>query len=97
MTTNISLNTIISQTCSLIDESNTHTSWASSVLLQIKSWEEMEVVNKLEIMYESMGSIYLKRLRRVMPVTRTKMEWNVLSHRVAQTLKEGHDKEKFMH
>jgi hypothetical protein len=97
LTSNISLNTIISQTCSLTDESNTQASWASTVMRQIKSWEEMEVVHKLDIMYESMGSIYLKRLRRVMPVTRTKMEWNVLAHRVAHTLKEGHDKDKFMH
>lgn len=97
LTSNISLNTIIIQTCSLTDESKKHSFWASAVIRQIKSWEEMEVVNKLDIMYESMGSMYLKRLRRVMPVTRTKMEWNVLAHRVAQTLKEGHDKDKFMH
>jgi len=97
LTSNISLNTTISQTCSLTDESETHSSWGSAVTRQIKSWEEMEVVNKLDILYESMGSVYLKRLRRVMPVTRTKMEWNVLAHRVAQTLKEGHDKDKFVH
>ena len=97
LTSNISLNTTISQTCSLSDESNKHSSWGSAVTRQIKSWEEMEVVNKLDILYESMGSVYLKRLRRVMPVTRTKMEWNVLAHRVAQTLKEGHDKDKFVH
>jgi hypothetical protein len=97
LTSNISLNTIIFQTCSLTDEGTKHSSWASAVMHQIKSWEEMEVVNKLDIMYESMGSIYLKRLRRVMPVTRTKMEWNVLAHRVAHKLKEGHDKDKFMH
>lgn len=97
LTSHVSLNTIINQTCSFSDESSKHSSWASSVTRQIKSWEEMEVVNKLDIMYESMGSMYLKRLRRVMPVTRTKMEWNVLAHRVAQTLKEGHDKDKFMH
>jgi hypothetical protein len=94
---NISLDASISVTCLPSDGSEKRSSWASAVTRQIGSWEELEIVSKMDLTYESMGSTYLKRLRRVMPVTRTKMEWNVMAHRVVQTLSEGHDKDKFKH
>lgn len=94
---NISLDATISVTCLPSDGSEKRSSWASAVTRQIGSWEELEIVKKMDLTYESMGSTYLKRLRRVMPVTRTKMEWNVMAHRVVQTLSEGHDKGKFKH
>ena len=94
---NISLDATISVTCLPSDGSEKRSSWASAVTRQIGSWEELEIVRKMDLTYASMGSTYLKRLRRVMPVTRTKMEWNVMAHRVVQTLSEGHDKDKFKH
>jgi len=51
---------------------------------QIGDWEQ-EVVDSVAELYDSMGE-KLKSLRRVMPVTRTKMEWNVLSHRMVKLL-----------
>eukprot|EP00580_Thalassiosira_gravida_P003926 CAMPEP_0201604336 /NCGR_PEP_ID=MMETSP0492-20130828/4510_1 /ASSEMBLY_ACC=CAM_ASM_000837 /TAXON_ID=420259 /ORGANISM="Thalassiosira gravida, Strain GMp14c1" /LENGTH=264 /DNA_ID=CAMNT_0048068349 /DNA_START=31 /DNA_END=825 /DNA_ORIENTATION=+ len=71
--------------------------WAKRVTSQIDCWEEEKLMQNLSSMYESMGNTYLKSLRRVMPITRTKMEWNVMAHRVVQTLGEGHDKDKFKH
>ena len=94
---NISLDATISGICLPSDGSEKRSSWASAVTRQIGSWEKMEIVEKMDLTYESMGSTYLKRLRRIMPVTRTKMEWNVMAHRVVQTLSEGHDKDKFKH
>ncbi|KAL3804754.1 hypothetical protein ACHAW5_007987 [Stephanodiscus triporus] len=94
---NISLDATIAMTCLPSDGSDKRSSWASAVTRQIGSWEEIELLKKMDQMYESMGNTYLKRLRRVMPVTRTKMEWNIMAHRVVQTLSEGHDKDKFKH
>ena len=71
--------------------------WAKSVMKQIQAWEDTEVMEKLTNMYERMNNEYLKSLRRVMPITRTKMDWNVMAHRVRITLGEGHEKDKFKH
>lgn len=71
--------------------------WAKAVVKQIQAWEDTEVMEKLTGMYERMNNEYLKSLRRVMPVTRTKMDWNVMAHRVRITLGEGHEKDKFKH
>jgi hypothetical protein len=97
LTSNISLDATISRACLPSDGSEQLSFWASAVTRQIGSWEQMEIVKKMDLTFESMGGTYLKRLRRVMPVTRTKMEWNVMAHRVVQTLSEGHNKDKFKH
>jgi hypothetical protein len=94
MISNLSLDASFSR-CLPSDGSETRSSWALAVTRQIGSWEEIEVIK--HDTYESIGKTHLKRLRRVMPVTRTKMEWNVQAHRVKQTLGEGHDKNKFKH
>ena len=84
-------------TCSPSNDRDKLPSWAKTVTRQISLWEETDVMESLADLLESMGNTYLKSLRRVMPITRTKMEWNVMSHRVVQTLGEGHDKDKFNH
>lgn len=48
---------------------------------------EQETMNSLDELYDTMGE-RLKALRRVMPVTRTKMNWNVQSHRMVKLLEE---------
>lgn len=85
-------------TCSPSDyNDNKQALWSKAVTRQIQSWEENDVLEKLTTMYdESMGS-YMKKLRRIMPLTRTKMEWNANAHKVLKTLGEGHEKEKFKH
>lgn len=83
--------------CSASDGIDKQSAWAKAVTRQIELWEDGEVMLNLSHMYESMGNTYLKSLRRVMPITRTKMEWNVMAHRVVQTLGEGHSKDKFKH
>lgn len=55
-----------------------------SVVKQISEWEQT-CVDSIAEQYNNMGE-KLKSLRRVMPVTRTKMEWNVLSHRMVKLL-----------
>jgi hypothetical protein len=79
------------------DDGDKQLSWAKSIAKKIQAWEDTEVMVKLTEMYESMSNDYLKTLRRVMPITRTKMEWNVMAHRVRVTIGEGHDKDKFKH
>ena len=65
--------------------------WAKTIAKKIQTWEDCEVMGKLANMYERMSEEYLKGLRRVMPVTRTKMDWNVMSHRVQLELGQSKD------
>jgi len=52
-----------------------------AVLQQIQSWEEEAVMKPLEKVYEDMSSEILKKLRRTMPITRTRFDWNESGHR----------------
>jgi hypothetical protein len=54
------------------------------VVKLIEKWEQ-ELIDSIAETYDSMGE-KLKSLRRVMPVTRTRMDWNVLSHRMRKML-----------
>jgi len=94
LNSNINLDEINIGVCSSLADNEKQTSWSKLVIRQIGYWEETDVMSNLTTLYED---IYIKSLRRAMPITRCKMEWNVLAHRVVQTLGEGHDKEKFKH
>lgn len=48
---------------------------------------ESDLMAELKDMYLEMPN-KLKALRRVLPVTKTRLEWNVLSHRMAKKLEE---------
>eukprot|EP00804_Cyclotella_cryptica_P003119 CCRYP_021059-RA/>CCRYP_021059-RA protein AED:0.02 eAED:0.02 QI:34/1/1/1/0/0/2/400/258 len=89
----IEMNPIQVGTCSTSDGNEKQSSWADAIIQQIITWEETEVAPKIRDMYNSIGTT-LKTLRRVMPVTRTKMNWNAMPHRVVQTLEQGLDREK---
>jgi capping protein alpha len=54
------------------------------VVKLIEKWEQ-EVMDSLAETYDTMQD-KLKSLRRIMPVTRTRMDWNVLSHRMRKML-----------
>jgi len=54
---------------------------------QIREWEE-EILHSLREMYSKTGDSMLKSMRRVMPVTRTRMEWSLQPHRMVQNLKQ---------
>lgn len=94
---NVTLGKVNVSRCSGDEDDEKLSSWAKAVTRQIERWENDEVNHNLDGMYMSMGNTYLKSLRRVMPVTRTKMEWNVNSHIMLQTLGQGHTKDKFKH
>mmetsp|Transcript_13062 Transcript_13062/g.38401 ORF Transcript_13062/g.38401 Transcript_13062/m.38401 type:complete len:131 (-) Transcript_13062:64-456(-) len=66
---------------------------AASIVLQIQRWEDADVQSKLGELYDSVnngeGGGMLKSLRRIMPVTRTRMDWkNAGVHRLARTMAE---------
>lgn len=57
---------------------------ATIIAKQLLSWEE-ELLQKLLGMYANVGD-FSKSMRRVMPLTRRRMDWNVQSHRLVKTL-----------
>jgi len=60
--------------------------WADAVVDQMDQWEAEDVQGSLAEVYAGMGDGMLKSLRRVIPVTRTRMDWNAAGHRLIQTL-----------
>eukprot|EP00555_Chaetoceros_dichaeta_P013448 CAMPEP_0198256646 /NCGR_PEP_ID=MMETSP1447-20131203/6515_1 /TAXON_ID=420782 /ORGANISM="Chaetoceros dichaeta, Strain CCMP1751" /LENGTH=297 /DNA_ID=CAMNT_0043943341 /DNA_START=38 /DNA_END=931 /DNA_ORIENTATION=- len=75
--------------------SSTSTSTAAHGIVEtIQAWEEDHVVTPLREAYDSLGSGVLKKLRRVMPVTRTKFDWNVASHRLHKGIGIGIEQNK---
>uniref|UniRef100_A0A6V2QTW8 F-actin-capping protein subunit alpha n=1 Tax=Ditylum brightwellii TaxID=49249 RepID=A0A6V2QTW8_9STRA len=61
---------------------------AMGIVSRIGHWEREDVQGILGEMYDDMSGGMLKSLRRVMPVMRTRMEWNVVPHRMVKTLME---------
>lgn len=57
----------------------------AGIVAQIQKWDE-ELMQNLDSIYENMSSNILKKLRRVMPVTRTRFDWNIAGHRGVRQL-----------
>jgi hypothetical protein len=60
---------------------------AQGIVDQILTWEH-EVLGILGSMHETSSS-QLKRIRRVLPITRTKMKWDVVAQRSVKTLRQN--------
>ena len=62
--------------------------WADAVLSQIQTWERDDVQGYLAKLYddEVMNNGMLRSMRRVLPVTKTRMDWNMGGHRLVKTL-----------
>merc|ERR1711862_883691 len=59
-----------------------------TIIKQIRKWEN-EIFSKLQIMYEdTMNDNILKCIRRVLPISKTKFEWNANLHRMIENLKD---------
>lgn len=67
-----------------------HTSSSSSiiedVMSQVQHWDEEHVVSVMHSVYNNMSNDILKQMRRVMPVTRTKFDWNIEETRLVKTM-----------
>mmetsp|Transcript_6259 Transcript_6259/g.9091 ORF Transcript_6259/g.9091 Transcript_6259/m.9091 type:complete len:257 (+) Transcript_6259:64-834(+) len=59
---------------------------SKSVIQNIRRWEDDVILEHVRITFENIGDGALKTLRRVMPVTRTRFDWNVRTHQFAKTL-----------
>lgn len=57
-----------------------------AVMKQIQEWE-LEILTLLAEMNEGGTGEHLKAIRRVLPITKTKMKWNVVAQRSVKTLK----------
>ena len=62
--------------------------WADAVLSQMQKWERDDVQGYLARLYDGgrMNDGMLRSMRRVLPVTRTRMDWNMGGHRLVRTL-----------
>jgi hypothetical protein len=50
------------------------------IFQKIQEWDE-SLADALAVMYDEISTDALKKFRRVMPVTRTRFDWNLLGHR----------------
>ena len=57
-----------------------------SIMKQIMEWE-LHVLGLLQAMNEGGTGEHLKAIRRVLPITKTKMKWDVVAQRSVKTLK----------
>mmetsp|Transcript_20606 Transcript_20606/g.30404 ORF Transcript_20606/g.30404 Transcript_20606/m.30404 type:complete len:238 (-) Transcript_20606:53-766(-) len=64
---------------SIVDLPRVETS-KSGIFQQIQKWDEESVVT-LRGIYDDMSGEVLKKLRRVMPITRTRFDWNAEGHK----------------
>lgn len=60
---------------------------AKGIITQVKQWED-SLMDELSEKYENMNDGILKSMRRVLPLSRVKMDWNLRAHRMAKTLNE---------
>jgi len=58
---------------------------AEAVVKQIYAWEQ-EYIRSLDETFANLGNGTLKSLRRMMPITRQKMDWNMQPHRMIKIL-----------
>lgn len=67
-------------------DSVTITGEADAVMAQVSKWEDTLMIDLID-MYENMND-KLKSMRRILPLSRVKMDWNLRAHRMAKTLNE---------
>lgn len=60
---------------------------AGGIVQEITKWETI-VLGILESLNDSVSTDHLKLIRRVLPITKTKMNWDVVAHRGVKTLKQ---------
>jgi hypothetical protein len=66
---------------------STATVLAKAIVAQIHTWEvDQCLATRMAELYENCPDM-LKELRRIMPITRTRMNWNLVTHQVAQQMK----------
>ena len=57
----------------------------NNIFKQISRWEN-EIISKLQSMFEGINENILKSVRRVLPISKTKFEWNANLHRMVKCL-----------
>eukprot|EP00531_Pseudo-nitzschia_arenysensis_P008043 CAMPEP_0116141722 /NCGR_PEP_ID=MMETSP0329-20121206/14529_1 /TAXON_ID=697910 /ORGANISM="Pseudo-nitzschia arenysensis, Strain B593" /LENGTH=239 /DNA_ID=CAMNT_0003636915 /DNA_START=120 /DNA_END=839 /DNA_ORIENTATION=- len=58
-----------------------------ALVQQITSWETI-ILGILASMNDEVSSEHLRSIRRVLPITKTKMNWDAIAHRSVKTLKQ---------
>ncbi len=71
---------------SKVIQSLSSTAMAEAIINVIQSWDEEHVLRPLKGLYHDLSSDLLKKVRRVMPVTRTKFDWNLSGHRFIRAM-----------
>lgn len=60
---------------------------AGGMVQQIQKWETI-ILGILASMNDNISSDHLRSIRRVLPITKTKMNWDAVAHRSVKTLKQ---------
>lgn len=68
-----------------IVQSDSDPSSLNAIFKQISKWEN-EIISKLQSMFEDINENILKSVRRVLPISKTKFEWNANLHRMVKCL-----------
>lgn len=56
------------------------------IIQELENWDREHILQPIHEIYDTMSEKTLKSLRRIMPVTRTKFDWNLARHRFVNTL-----------
>ncbi len=80
-------NVHVKSNVTLPSKSISHSS--TEVIATIQKWDEEHVLRPLKRVYDDLSSNLLKTMRRVMPVTRTKFDWNFNGHTFVRAMEKN--------
>ena len=83
---NINVKSNITLPSKRIQTSSSASSLEEEIINVIQSWDEEYILRPLKGMYDDLSSNVLKKIRRIMPVTRTKFDWNLSGHRFVRAM-----------
>ena len=89
LSSNIQLPTVTLSSTAAENDKTSLLLLVDKIIQELQKWDNEYILQPIHELYHTISEKTLKTLRRIMPVTRTKFDWNVASHRFINTL--SHD------
>ena len=89
LSSNIQLPTVTLSSTAAENDKTSLLLLVDKIIQELQKWDNEYILQPIHELYHTISEKTLKTLRRIMPVTRTKFDWNVASHRFVNTL--SHD------